>query len=115
MFCFKGDNILLLGSTLSPWKLEASLLDLDENPQDELFGNTTIGYYNGTFKFKDIYVSEAGNYSLKFQVIWPESASEFLEHSAVFSVDPAPPTTEEPTTVAFVPVAEAQIEEKDPE
>ena len=81
------------------------MLDLNENPQDKLFGNTTIGYYNGTFTFKDIYVSEPGNYSLKFQVILHESASKFFDYSEVFSVDAVP--TEPPT-------AAAQIIENDP-
>ena len=58
-----------LGSLLSPWRLEAKLLNKAAEPVTSVaVSGNSVMYYDGKFEFIDLTIAEEGEYYIKFQV-----------------------------------------------
>ena len=58
-----------LGSLVSPWRLEAKLLNKAAQPVTSMaVSGNSVMYYDGKFEFTDLTIAEEGEYYIRFQV-----------------------------------------------
>ena len=81
----------LVGSTMDPWQIEATLVNTsDSDARATLLGSTTASFTTGWANFSDLAISHSGTYRLTFTVSYPTEASHFTVDYGPFVVDVRP-------------------------
>ena len=73
---FQGDLVPVVGSTISPWVVKATVVNLN-NPDDsvDIGGSNETVFIGGYAKFNNFSITNQGRYQITIEIIDPPEAA----------------------------------------